>query len=141
MEKARLVSLLWVPHFHHAKITIFVLKKLLFLVYDGYLWLDEPIPITTGLIHHISQLPYKGKYPTTMVRGEGSDLALAEAMKMKYKMGKKKRGYGISNIKDKWVCVATQILANRVMRKCRADEVLALVVALAEQCMEGFQFN
>lgn len=27
------------------------------------------------------------------------------------------------------------------MRKCRADEVLPLVVALAEQCTEGVQFN
>ena len=72
-----------------------------------------------------------------IIAGKGSDLALAEAMKAKYKLEKKKRGYAISNIKDKGVRVATQLLAGKVMRKCRADEVPAPVIALAEQCMEG----
>jgi len=54
---------------------------------------------------------------------------------------KKKRGYTISNIKDKGVRVATKLLARKVLRKCHADEVPTLVVALAEQCMEGVQIN
>jgi len=81
-------------------ITIFVIKQLLFLVHDGYLWLEEPIPITTDLIHHISQLLYNRKDPPTIAR-KGSDLALAEAMKEKYKLDKNKRAYAISSIKDK----------------------------------------
>jgi len=101
-------------------------------VHDGYLWLEEPIPITTNLIHHISWLPYKGKDPTTIAEGKGSDLSLAEAMKTKYKLEKKNRGYAISSIKDKGVRVATQLLDRKVMRKCHADEVPMLVVALAE---------
>lgn len=44
------------------------------------------------LIHHISWLPYKRKDPVTISEGKGSDLALAEALKMKYKLEKKKRG-------------------------------------------------
>lgn len=69
-------------------------------------------------------------------------MALAEAMKTKYKLEKKKkRGYTISTIKDKGVDIATQILAGKVMRKCHADEVPASVVALAEQCAKGVQFN
>ena len=60
-----------------------------------------------------------------------------EAMKKNYKLEKKKRGYTISSIKDKGVRVATQLLAGKVMRKCRGDEVPMLVVALAEKCMEG----
>lgn len=35
--------------------------------------------------------------------GRSSDLALAEAMKTKYRLEKKKRGYAITNIKDKGV--------------------------------------
>ena len=64
-----------------------------------------------------------------------------EAMKKKYKLKKKKRGYAISSIKDKGVRIATQLLASKVMRKCHGDEVSAPVVALAEQCVEGVQFN
>lgn len=58
------------------------------------------------LIHRISWLPYKGRDPTKMV-GKSSDLALAEAMKTKYKLEKKKHGYAIVSIKDKGVRVAT----------------------------------
>jgi len=132
VEKAGLLNLLWVLHFHHAPITIFVIRQLPFLVHDGYLWLEEPVPIMTDLIHCISWLPYKGKDPATIAEGKGSDLALVEAMKTKYKMEKKKSGYAISSIKDKEVYVATQIFVGKVMRKCHTDEVAAPMVALTE---------
>ena len=118
-------------------ITIFVIRQLLCLVHDGYLWLEEPIPITEDLIHYISQLPCKGKDPITIIDGKGSDLALVEAMKTKYKLEKKKRGYANSNIKEKGVHTTTQLLAGNVMRKCHANEVLAPVIGLAAQCAKG----
>ena len=101
-------------------------------MHDGYLWLEDPIPIMVDLIHRVSRLPYKGKHPATITEGKGSDLALTEAMKTKYKLEKKKSGYAIFSIKDKVVCVATQILASKVMRKCCINEVRASVVSLAE---------
>lgn len=140
VEKAVLLHFLWILHLHRMPITIFVIRQLLCLVHDGYLWLEEPIPITTDLIHRISRLPYKGKDLTAIAK-KGSDLALAESMKAKYKLEIKKRGYAISSIKDKGVHIATQLLASKVMRKCRVDEVPVPVVALAEQCAEGVQFN
>jgi len=132
MEKSGLLHLLWVPHFQRTPITIFVIRQLLFLRHDEYLWLEEPVPIMVDLIHRISRLPFKGKDPATIFEGKGSDLALVKAMKTKYKLEKKKRGYAISSIKDKGVHVATQILADKVMRKCRTNEVSALVVTLAK---------
>ena len=62
--------------------------------------MEEPIPITVDLIHRICRLPCKGKDPT-VIAGKRGDLALAEAMKKKYKLEKKKKGCVISNIKDK----------------------------------------
>jgi len=38
---------------------------------------------------------------------KSSDLALAKAMKAKYKLEKRKRGYEIPSIKDQEVCIAT----------------------------------
>lgn len=64
-------------------------------------------------------------------------MAIAEAMNRKYKMEKKKRGYTISNIKEKALCMVTQILVGKVMYKCCTDEVPALMVALTEQCVKG----
>ena len=132
-----MLHLLWIPHFHRAPISIFVIMHLICLVHDVYIWLEEPIPIMADLIHHISCLPCKGKDTTAIAEGKGSDLALAEAMKTKYKMENKKRGYAMSSIKDKGVHIATQLLARKFMRKGHVDEVLAPVVSLAEQCMEG----
>ena len=105
-------------------------------MHDGCLWLEDPIPIVTELIHHVSWLPYKGEDPAAISEGKGSDLAIAEAMKKKYKLENKKRGYTISSLKDKVVRVATQILARKVMCKCRAEELPTPMVALAEQCVE-----
>lgn len=79
VEEARLLHLLLIPHFHWAPITIFVIRQLLLLVHDGYLWLDEPIPITTEPIHWISQLPYVGRDLAEIV-GTSGDLKLMEAM-------------------------------------------------------------
>ena len=67
-----------------------------------------------------------------MIAGKSSDLDLAEAMKKKYKLEKNKRGYVISNVKDKGVRVAIQLVVGKVMRKFHADEVPASVVALVE---------
>ena len=73
--------------------------------------------------------------------GKRNNLAIAEAMKKKFKLEKKKRGYVISNINNATVKVMTQILVGKVMRKCCVDEVPALVVSLATQCTEGVHFN
>lgn len=121
------------PHFHRAPVTIFVIRQLLYVVHGGCLWLEEPIPITDHLIHHITRLLCKGEDPTDISEGKSSDLAVAEAMKKKYKLEKKKRGYAISSVNNIAVKGATQILAGKLMRKCCADEVSAPMVALAEQ--------
>jgi len=44
VEKVGLLNLLWVSHFHHALISIFIIGYLLCLVHDVYLWLEEPTP-------------------------------------------------------------------------------------------------
>jgi len=62
-------------------------------------------------------------------------------MKKKFKLEKKKRGYAICNINNPVVKVVMHILAGKVMQKCRPDEVPALVVAHAAQCVEGFSSN
>lgn len=120
VEEAGLLHLLWIPHFHRAPIMIFVIRQLLFLVHNGYLWLEEPIPITKKLIHKFSRLPCAGRDPVEIV-GTSGDLAIAEAMKKKFKLEKKKRGYIITSIQYKGVLIATQLLAGKVMRKCRGN--------------------
>lgn len=99
VEKAGLLNLTWIPHNHRAAITIFVIRKLLCLVHEWYLWLDEPIPIMADLVHRITHLPIKGNDPIDIAR-TSSDVGLAKVMKAKYKLEKQKRGYVIASIKD-----------------------------------------
>lgn len=54
---------------------------------------------------------------------------------------KKYRGYEINSIKDQGVFFIAHILAGKIMRKCRANEVPVVVISLVEQCAEGAQFN
>ena len=110
-------------------------------MHDGCLWLEEPIPITNHLIDKITRLPCKGEDPTNISKGKIDDLAIAQAIKKKFKLEKKKQGHAISSIKKLAFKVVTQILARKVMRKCHADEVPAPMVAVAVQCAEGVQFN
>jgi len=141
VEKEGLLNLLWVSHYNCTPMTMLVIKQLLCLMHDGCLWLEEPIPITDMLIHHITHLPYTSKNPSVIFCGKGRELALVESMKEKFKMMKKWRGYAISSICNPTMKVATQILSWKVMRKCCVDEVPASIIALAQQCTEGVQLN
>lgn len=93
------------------------------------------------LIHLITCLPYSGEDPTNISEEKGRELVLVEAMKKKFKLEKKKRGYSISNINNPTVKVAMQILEGKVMQKCHVDEVPMPVIVLAAQYTEGVQFN
>lgn len=68
---------------------------------------------------------------------KGGEQALVDAMKEKFRLVKKPHGYAISRISDPTVKVANQILAGKVMRKCRANEVSVPVITLVAQCAEG----
>lgn len=83
------------------------------------------------LIHRISQLPCIGRDPVE-IAGASEDFAIAEDMKKKYKLEKKQRGYIITSIQNKGVCIATQLLAGNVMRKFRGNEVPTTVITLVE---------
>jgi len=59
VEKAGILKLRWLPHYHCVTITTFVIRQLLCLVHDGFLWLEELIQITAELIHRITHLAEK----------------------------------------------------------------------------------
>jgi len=57
------------------------------------------------------------------IAGQSRDLVLEEAMKKKYRLEKKQRGYVITSIQDKGVRIATWLLARKVMIQCCSNEV------------------
>jgi len=62
-------------------------------------------------------------------------------MKKKFEVIKKPCEYSITSINDPIVKLATLILADKVMRKCHANEIPMPVISFSAQCAEGMQFN
>lgn len=106
VEEVGLLCLLSIPHFQRPLITILIIRQLLCLVHDRYLWINKPIPITTELIHKITQLPCEGRDPMEIVAMSG-DVTMTETLKKKYNLEKKQQGYAIDSILNKGVHVAT----------------------------------
>lgn len=140
VEEVELLYLLSIHHFLHPPNTILVIRQLLCLVHDEYLWIDKPIHITIELIYRILWLPCEGRDPMEIADKSG-DVRMTKTMKKKYKMEKWQRGYSIDNISDKAVHIATQLLVRKVMWKCCSNEVPLIVVALVEKCVVGEWFN
>lgn len=62
-------------------------------------------------------------------------------MKENFGLVKKSWGYDINSIDDQGVRFTMHILAGKIMRNCKAKEVLAIVISLAAQCSPGVQIN
>jgi hypothetical protein len=62
-------------------------------------------------------------------------------MKEKFQTFRGKRGLDVKNISDPNVWFAMQVLACKLLHKCRKDEVPTAVIAAAEKCVEGVQMN
>jgi len=110
-------------------------------VHDGWLWLAASIVITDMLLHRIMNLLHEVLNLTKEFGRKTSERNLVERMKKKFELIMKPLGYSITSINDPVVNISTQILANKVMRKFNADEVLVDVILLATQSAEGTQFK
>lgn len=89
VEKKTLLNLLLVSHYNCTLVTVLVIRWLLYLVHDGFLWLKETIPIIYMLIHCKTSLLYTGKNLVMIFGGKDGELELAESMKEKLKLVKK----------------------------------------------------
>ena len=59
--------------------------------------------------------------------GKDKDKAIAENMKKKFGLTKWRQGYDINLMNDQGFHLPTHILARKIIRKCRASEVPALM--------------
>ena len=126
LDTAGLLKMLDIPHFgRRTQVTIMV-KQLLALVHDGHLWIgDQQIPINAELIHKITGLSIAGPDPSTEFLSKHEDTKLAQSMKDRFGLTKGKRGYHTSTIEDKNIRFAAELLACKLLRKCRPSEVPA----------------
>ena len=62
-------------------------------------------------------------------------------MKERFGLTKGKHGYHTSAIQEQNIHFAAEILACKIMRKCRPTEVPAPVIRIAMNCAEGYSYN
>ena len=112
------------------------------LVHHGHLWIgDKKIPINGELIQRIIGLPIAGPNPTTEFPSKHEDTNLAQAMKERFGLTKGKRGYHTSAIQEQHIRFGVEILACKVIWKCRTTEVPAPVIRIAINYAEGYSYN
>ena len=116
-----------------------VVKQLLGLVHDGHLWIgSQKIDIDGELIHRIIGLLKEGPDPGIEFVGKHEDMKLAQHMKERFRLTKGKRGYQTSTIQHQNIRFAAELLACKLMRKCRPNEVPAPIVSIAANCAKGY---
>ena len=62
-------------------------------------------------------------------------------MKDRFGLTKGKRGYHTFVIQEQNIRFATELLACKIMWKCRPNEVPAPIVSIAANCAEGYSYN
>jgi hypothetical protein len=137
LAKNGILGLLDLPHFGRGQYANSCVKQLMAVTHGGYIWLEQLVSIDVELIAHITGLPSRGMDPTQFLEDKTKEKALAEEMKKKYGTERGSRGIIIKRISDIATRMATKIMACKLLRKCRKEEVSVGVVAAAAQCVEG----
>lgn len=99
--------------------------------------MDKRMLIDVELIANIKGLPSQGMDPAHFLDDKAKEKALAEEMKKKYGTDRGTRGIIIKRINDAATQLGAEILAYKLLRKFRREEVQDGVVAVAAQCAEG----
>jgi hypothetical protein len=99
--------------------------------------LDKRVSIDVELIANITGLPSWGMDPTKFLVDKDGEKTLAEEMNKKYGTNMGTRGIIIKRINDATTQLGAKILACKMLRKCRREEVPSRVVTVAAQCAEG----
>ena len=82
-------------------------------------------------------LPSRGENPTQYLDENTKEKEKVEEMKKTYGIERGSHRIIIKHISDTTKRLATKLMACKLLRKCRKEEVPARVVTVATQCAEG----
>jgi hypothetical protein len=141
LQKDGILNLFDIPHFERSTNINACVNILLSGVHGGYLWLDRSVSIDTNLIVHITGLQSQGEDPSLIFSDKKNEKALSESMKEKFHTIWGQCGLDVASICDPTMRFVTQVLACKFLRKCRKDQLPAIVIVKDEKCVEGAQMN
>lgn len=118
-----------------------MVKVLLSCVHKGHLCLDHRVNITIDLIHQITGLSKTRADPAVHFVGKDQDKKLVTRLIKKYNITRGGQAYDVALIEDKPLWFTIQLLAGRVLQKCRPNQVSGPAIELADTARDGIQYN
>ena len=103
--------------------------------------MDSIVSIDNYLIACLMILSKSERDPGVVNVGKTHDKQLVDTLKAKYKLKKKDRGFDIDSINDEATAFAMQLLASKIMRKGRHNQVVTHFIELGSQCAQSVQYN
>ena len=141
LQPSGLLNLLQIPHFGCSNEINVAIKVLLSYVHGGHLWLDRKVDITIDLIHQIMGLSKTDADPATHFVEKDQDKKLVVRLIKKYNLTRGGWAYNATQIEDKPLWFTVQLLVDRVLRKCRPNQVSELTIELADTARDWVQYN
>jgi len=134
LENTGILNLLEIPHFSRGRVVNKYVKQLMAVLHGQFFWLEELVSIDIELIAFIIGLPSNGKNPTQYLDDKTKEKALIEDMKKTYGTERVSRGIIIKQISDATTRLTKKLMACKVLRKFRKEEVPTEVVVVEAQC-------
>jgi hypothetical protein len=101
------------------------------VTHGGYLWVEVPISIDVEIITYITGLPSQGETPAQYLDEKMKEKAPAKEMKKTYGTERGSCRIIIKHISDVATRMATKIMACKLIKTFRKEEVPARVIAAA----------
>ena len=96
--------------------------------------MDRSYLVDQTIIYRVSGFPNSGANPTDFLKAKD---ALLEEVYSKYETWRSKHDILIPALNDSVVWFATQLLACKIIHKCRKEEYPIGVVLAIEHCVDG----
>lgn len=112
-------------------------KTLLIYVHGEYLRLNPPVLVDATLIHRIIRLPMVGEDPAPLFADNTTDKVVVAQSTTYYNLSRGKCALLVEGIKDKAVKFETQLLAGKLLRHQRPNQVSTSYIRAAENCAMG----
>lgn len=112
------------------------IKHLSSVVHGWFIWLDEKVEITVYLIVCITGIHIQVEDLEKLFTKENENIIVKDIYE-KYGMCRGGRGVFIDLINDDQVKFTTTLMACKLLRKCRRDQCLAVVIKEIEISITG----
>jgi hypothetical protein len=131
MYNSGIMNLLDIPHFGHGKNVGHCVKQFLAWVHGDNLCMDRPVHIDVVLIAKTTGLSIVGAQPKEYLDNKARKKEIVELVKAQFGTSRGNMGIVLRDINDNATRFANNIMACKLLRKCKKEEAPARVITVA----------